>query len=451
MTTNSIANSDSARPVTPPPTERKGSSDFLTPERGPKALVRPLADTPSKVVYPKRRPEWMDGAHRLLRNMAFANREEPVRPSDLESVAKLSQELIERGETSELLMFMKLLSQFYFDGAKGIFFDVLSALREADSDLSLYFRDVETDEPREIPSLTPVAIDALFQFFEGEFGYPCGLLQTAPVTQLPALIDRMMYSPDGTIRGWVVWNDRMEEDPHMVPVFAIQHGGKVHAFIFDSIGHEIGANPLDIKISASLEELIWFFKDSENIQDVLSVYSYGPKRQHSEIGCWAFSILDLKHLLERHIHGKTNLVDFYELQSGAFAPVPIEYFLGDGILFPILEIRTIPPEMIKPTQSLRGIDAYCSSPPSLSEHMTPLFERFTPSWDVWLQGQSVPEVRGHVEKMERVTQQESVRNYYVEQKRLEYIVNLLTYHLKETDYWGSKLPKRSHRILSIDD
>jgi hypothetical protein len=412
-----------ARTTTPPPSTH-AVADF-TPERF-RTIVRPLPDTPSRLAYPppEKRPEWWDSTHRLLNKMAIANQEGPVSREDLSRITGLAQHLIERGNPKEMLMFMKLLSEFVFIETKGIFFRVLGALCKLTPEINQFFREVPSDESDEGPGLSPLAINTIFRFFEEEYAYPSGLLSCQRLSDLPALTERMIGTEGDHMRGWVVCNDIEDYDPHVVPVFAIKAEGKTHLFIFDSLGHLIAREPSLTRISTALEQLIKHFGPMD-IGDRLVIYSYKMKRQNSANGCATFSILDLKNLLERHLRGAGNIIDFYASQEAPHLPHLITRFVAEGSSMPIYELDTLPPEMMKVTQSYRKIGEYEDRPPTLSGDQIPSFERYTYMGDTDARPQTLASFHDRVLQVRRVAPNGCERNLYVDEKRLSDIVHLL--------------------------
>jgi len=423
----------------------------LTPQRGLKAMTRPVPTTPSKMVYPTNRPNWWDSTHRLLNLLTVSNQEEPISEADLDKIRQVASHVIQVGDPVQSLLFLKLLSDFIVFGAKGIFFEVLNSLRSVHPDIDIYFKDVDVDEPDEGPVFTPEAIDRIFQFFEEEYQYPAGILSAQDLSALPGLVEEMIESEDGSIRGWVVYNDQMVEDPHVVPVFAIRKEGTTHVFIFDSVGHTFSPEKADLKTSASLEALIAHFQDKP---DQLAIYSYQIRRQNSDLGCSTFAILDLKNLLERHLSGPGDIVDFYASQKGNLKPKLGNPTLALDSRLPIFEISTLPPEMMKVTQSFGRIRQYSKESP-VDDHV-PSVMRFSSSWQTFRKPQTFADLDSTVSEIARTAPDGSVKNLYVDSKRLKFIVYLLGLHFNQPlslspSSHPRALPKVGRRLFGDDE
>lgn len=276
------------------------------------------------------------------------------------------------------------------------------------------------DEPDEGPSFSAEGINTIFRYFEEDYKYPCGVLSAEKATDLSGCVESMRVASDGTFRGWVVYNDEMSfhDDPHVVPVFAIKDHGQVHVFIFDSVGHDTAGG----SYSVALEKLTGSGLDPKD----LMIYSYKHKRQHSGYGCSIFSILDLKSLVERHIRGRGNLVNFYQSQEWDHLPRLIEE-ISDG--YTVLEIDVLPPEMMKVTQSYRALDAYGRSSPVLGH--VPSFERYTDAWDTEVQPQDMALLQDKVSQICRFDNRTGrEKNFYMLKKRFDFIVYLIGLHFK---------------------
>lgn len=422
------------RSSTPPPTEFPSALKArpqLTPERV-KTLIRPLPDSPSKILYPGQRPEWWDGAHRLLRDVAIRNQENPIRKGELQPIEQLADEVIARQNPVELLMLLKLLSEFIVYDTKRIFFKVLAPLRTLNPGINDYFFDVDSDDPSEGPSLSPMAMNLMFRFYEEEFGYPPGILSCQKLSALPDLLTRLIESGPNQMRGWVVLNDCQDSDPHVVPVFAINHEGKTYIFVFDSLGHTISKDPGNTRISASLGWLLKHFENRSDMSGKLAIYSYRIKRQNSEVGCATFSLHDLKNLCERHFRSAGNIVDFYASQAPDHQPRLMNEELHIGSSFPVWEIDTLPPEMMKVTQSFSEIKHYTNQPPVLSPPI-PRFPRYSSDGRTYDTLQDLEAFNQSVAQIERTTPDGNAVNLYIEQKRFADIVYLISRYFNRSD------------------
>ncbi len=403
-----------------------------SPNKEFKAAIQPLHPSPSKDPELKQKPEWHPPVHRFLKLLAQRNQEEPITASDIHQVRTWAHQVIASRNPDAMMMFLKLLSQYTFLGAKQIFFEVLKELRKATPEINQYFKDIPFDEADEGPVLSSLGIRQIIRMQEGSFGYPVGLLRQAGVTEISGLINEMIHSPlQDMIQGWLVENDRFREDPHNVPVLALKVKGKTHVFIFDSLGHNLSTSPKERQLSIVLEDLIETYRD-KSIQQQPVVYSYKSKRQHGHtLDCVTFSLLDLKNLIERHLRGADNLVTFFEKQEHKNQPRSITSILANGSSLPIFEIDILPPELMKVTQSQKQIQAYVKNSPALDTSSVPVFQRFTPFGEIQESPQTLPELANKVSENERVTSDEKAMNLYIEKKRLSQMVYVLAFHFKE--------------------
>ena len=405
---------------------------YFTPlDSGATVLASPCARGSPTLNSPRIFPAWWEEACDQLAEITEHNQCRAVAAQELQPIQRLEQRIMQSPDPIEVLWFLKLLSEFVFEGSKGIFFRGLARLRILLPELNRFFLDLKlSDDPDEGPELTEEAIQNIFQFFEGQYHYPPGLLSVEGVSSLPDLVEELLDAPEGTMRGWVVWNDRVSrnDDPHVTPVFVIKVCGKLHVFLFDSLGHEFAKERAKRRISPALETLIARFRDIPELVSRLAIYSYKSARQRSDYGCSIFSILDLKNLLERHSSGGETIVDFYAAQESFRWPRLAIHELERNTALPVFEIDLLPPEMMKVTESLARIDQYVQEPPTLRD--SPVFERLSPSLETCYSKQDLSSLKASIVAISRFNAKNRARNLYMLQKRLSFIVYLLISHFK---------------------
>jgi hypothetical protein len=295
-------------------------------------------------------------------------------------------------------------------------------------ELKIYFRDIHTDDPADGVGLTAHALDTQFKFFEEIYQMPLDALHTLPVSNLCQQIERLMQDDcEMPPTGFAIYNDIDEIDLHYVPVFIIKDHRKVHVFIFDSKGHVALKDPQKREISVALSTLIDHFRHIDD-PERLAIYSYQIKRQNSAVGCATFTVLDLKNLIERSYRSHESLLNFYSI--GTNRPRLITQELENDASLIIYELSTLPPEMMKVTQSFRKLMEYKQHPPALPQNQIPEFNRFTTAGTVEQKLQDFQNMNVSIEEIRRVFQDGSERNLYIEQKRLSDITNLLAYHFQ---------------------
>jgi|GEM_PF-2303068 len=412
---------------TPPPTPgRRALYQPLTPERRD-VLKRPLPLTPSRVSQRVRTPQW-DSAFRRLRDLAEANKQRCLSEPELQFIQQEAQDAIARNDPKELLMLLKVLSEFVVFGTKEIFFAVLAALRERDPGLECLFRNIP-DARDEGPSLTPFAINDLFRFYEEEYRYHPGVLSCQPLSQLIPLVDEFIASPDlgpCPMRGWAIYNDELQDDPHIVPVFMIRYQEQNHIFIFDSLGHVICKDKARRLLSFSLRKLSEHFKSQGARAHDVVIYSCKLQRQWGNVGCATFSVLDLKHLYERHQAPFEHIVEFYRAQQEETLEMNLTNLGSKSV--PVYEVFNVPPEMMTATQSYRALDRFQEIPPQLDEREVPVVERLSPSGEIERKSQDFSRFSEIISATKRIGPEDHPRNSYLMQKRLSDIVTLITRH-----------------------
>lgn len=403
-------------PALPPQT-------WLSPNRGQKLLAHPLPHSPSKLAYPEKKPIWYDQMHRLLRDLRANNQDEPLDPMDREEIRDTVARVIETGDDGQALLFLKLLSEYPLYGSQEVFFTVLGALRSHHPDLNAYFKDVDLDEDGLFPSFSIQAIEQVLRFFSAEYHFPPEVWSVATASALPVLVREMIHGPNNTIQAWAVSNDLKDEDPHVIPVFALKKEGILHLFFFDSVGHTIPGSPQDWRLGGPLLHLLDELQNAPEAYDKLQVYSYGPPRQFAPAGCVTFSLLDLKNLVEMHLKWDDDLVRFYECQSPHLQPFPVNERLRKPYPFPVYEIETLPPQMMKSTQSYTELRKYEERRPTLGS--VPMTTRTSAIGEIYSKPQDFDELRHRVAEAKRMDTRNRSKNLYVEQKSMQFTVYLL--------------------------
>jgi len=409
-----------------PPRVSHAPQSLMTPERR-KMLGLPLPGTPSRV-FIKHKPDWLVDLYRSLRKISEANRERPIDPSEMQIVRQVASDVVGRKDPKEILLFLKVLADFVVYDTKEVFFEVLAALRSLDGRLNCLFRETDVRDPSEGPSFSPFAINEIFHSFEEDLHYRPGVMSAQPLSRLPELVEHFISNSqpdDCPFRCWAIWNDVKTDDPHIVPVFITKRQGKNSLYIFDSLGHCLFSKDHSLKrMSFALHDLIVHFDGRQTRPaQPLVINSCKLQRQFSKVGCATSTILDLKHLYERHIGNIHHIDDFYRSQEGDFEPYTTK--LGSKFV-PVVELYNLPSEMMKSTQSEKLLEHFRENPPSPSPDGSPVVERYTSSGEVKREVQDLSRFDQTVSMKKRVGPNQHSRNYYVEQKRLSEVVSLLT-------------------------
>ena len=339
-------------------------------------------------------------------------------------------------EAKEWLMVLKLLSEYPFEKTNALFTETLNKLEKNLPTMTDYLRP-DIENPRDGYFIKPAGVQKILELFEEEFQYPVGVLSCQPASKLPELIEKILSSnKHGDVRGWATWNDQDEYDPHMVPVFSIAHHGVVHIFLVDSIGHVASDDKTQFSLSNSHSVLIDHFKEAASLKDRLKIYSHREKRQHGQNGCTTFSILDLKNMLEMHMTKEPkvaqNIVDFYDKQHGKRRPVNITNQLGVHLKTRMCgpdfyEVITLPPAMMKSTQSLKTIEKYQATVKDLNISGSPFVERMQHTGEMLIEQHDANDLQRKVVKNTLLdSKKNKVINFYAEKKRLTYMVYLLS-------------------------
>lgn len=402
--------------------DSRETQPFMSPNRGRRLLISPLPLDPGLLDYPKTKPKWYDSTYRELVHLATSNQQKPIPKEELLKIQKTAEEIIAVKDRMQSLLFLKLLSEFSFYGCAEIFFHMLQNLRAANPDINQYFYDISIKSGAH-PMLNEKGLAQILHFFSEEYDYPKGILKTAGASQIPSLVVQLMEGEDDSMRGWAVSNDQDSSDPHIVPVFAIRKEGKTHVFIFDSVGHVFSTNIWQQQISVSLENLIEYFQDQPDKLDQLAIYSYKFPRQTSDFDCAVFTLLDLKNLLEMHLKGDLNIIEFYQYQEKTLRPKRSMKSSEAMMQLPIFELSTLPPQMMKVTQSFKKIDSYERKLPIVLSSVS--VKRYIDMTNTSTKVQDLREMLTRIHRSVRIDGKNRLHNHYAIEKHMKLIVYLL--------------------------
>lgn len=413
------------RSVTPEPAARR-EGPFLTPERKG-LLIRPLPATPSTNPYAG--AAWYQIIESKLKEMEKFQKEviEEGEEEDFIDKAPELLALVKRqscDQPKDLLLLLKLLASHLVPGVERAFYYVLNELCEEVPAINEYMRKV-SGQSGEGPVLTPKGVQKILEFFETTYDFAKGVLSTQPVSRLPFLVEEMTASyKEGEFRGWAVYCDNFEAEKHIVPVFAICHGGKVHVFVTDSLGHNVNERePRFTLLSPALNILR---SRSAHLGNRIELYSYQHKRQNGQVECAVFSILDLKCLYEMHVKKEgQSILEFCLSQSEPFRPkVVTREMLRNRYDLPFNELSALPPSMMKSVQSLTQF-----------RKLEALYAEYLDGYDASrfdCYGETHKQMQDKTNLFEKVRSstfknlEGYEQNYYATKKRFSYIVYLIT-------------------------
>jgi len=390
------------------------------------------------------------------------DRDEQLKNNNLALLNQKINDLINEGHPKPLLMTLKFLSDYPFGEINTFFTKTLRALQNSIPHIvgETYIRE-DNEDPARGQIVTPQSVQKLFTFFEQHFNIPKGLLTCQKLSVLPSLVNQMVKDMrEGEFKGWAVSNDISDFDLHMVPFFSIVQNGKVNVFIFDSIGHTSGEKffPELEDISCGFRELLMRNPNLQEWQDKVAIYSYAQRRQNDVRGCWAFVVQDLRDLVEMHLDPQAHsIVDFYSpemqrldsptssmgsictnaeemlcLSSPNSPPLrkDITPYLQPNNAIELYEVNSLPPAMMKVTQSLSKINRYCQESRILLEETAfKPHSAMRPSPN----GEMIP-VLQNLPNLESIISQNTIfnsdgnkqQNVYAGRMRFTYIVYLIT-------------------------
>ncbi len=423
------------------PNKREEEFD-LSPLRGEKLFRMPLPSSPTRMKYPELRPSWWDKTHRILANLVKINRSRPLEKEEIEEIQEIAERITFQKDPIVQLGFLKLLSEFIFFDAKRIFFEVLGGMIDQFPEIEPYFKDLPLKRKEIV--FTPKGIEKLLFILTKNYKLPLGALSLLPHQDLPFEIEQIIESKkENIVHGWILYDPA--ECYHYTAAFAYKKNGMTHLYIFDSLGHSI--KRYDIT-SFDLDSFNDHFLCREELIEKVKIYSYKNKRQYSGPGCSVLAICDLKHLLERIVFYKKNLIDFYAEQKEENQPRLIAQEIDPDLKLSIYELNILPPELEKSSQSIDELIDFGKHPPNVID--APHVYRYNPSWDLIEKEQDLNEYIKTVGKSLRFKREDSIHNLYLEQKRLQRVVELLVHHFKYQSSTPNRLKvERSAYVLGL--
>lgn len=427
---------DLSEPKTPPSKRRRVPNPNLTftPERT-QELYKPSPLTPARCSNSK--SSYVKDAHRRLVFLTQLNKQQELSSPDWQSLQDSAEILITTMNSADpsnpeqfsrtikdCVEFLKVLSEFPVTKGIPLFYKLLNELRRLDPGLNVLFWDTDCQDFG--PSLSPYAINDLFQYFRDNFHHLPEILSCRGVSELVPLVNEFIRgsSESHPMRGYAIFNDLpgwFQKDCHIVPVFMQKFQGKNHLFIFDSKGHELHSRGRQ-EMSISLVQLMEYFEQFEHApSEPLIIYSLKTRRQSCPVGCATFTIDDLKHCYERTIFPiAQSLPEFYANQTGDFEPQKVKCPMKNIQLY---EIYNLPFELMASTQSYQTMHRLEESSPPFSS--PPLVERYSREGLPFQKALDFDDYQGKIAENRRMLTDDKARNLYIERKRCSEIVTLI--------------------------
>ncbi len=362
----------------------------------------------------------------LLKSISYGNTHKPIPRNLKKRVREEIITILSSGvNLQENLFLLWLLSQTISTDTLDHFVFVLNKIKTKYPKLNEYL--ISWD-----PIITPKGIANILKFFEDEYNFQENILSCKSANEIPALIKTYLEAEDETpfVKGFITYNPN-PEDPHVVPIFIKKDEGKVKIFVINSLGHEITTSKREMPLV--LRRLFEKFSHRSEYFDKLEIYSYKPVRQNDGSSCSIFSVLDLKNLYESHLDGFDIFKHFLEKEDRSNKRFITNLFMDDievGNCLNLFEVDRLPPSMMKVTQSFRKLNLYRVASPAFSIHM-PAFLRIDARGEKRRVIQSIQTLNKAVDDSTKMNRLSQKINKYVERKRLELIVIMLSRILKD--------------------
>ncbi len=357
--------------------------------------------------------EALRGLMNELKHLSLLNKEQPISKDKKQEMVKRIKAFIINANDSDLLLLMKLIAQNITAISLELFVEVLNKLKTRHPQLNEYIIGWD-------PILTPKAINNLISIFENQFGFEKGILSTQSIEDVPILITEILNAYQDGIKACIAYNPD-EKDPHLVPVFIQKKENKTKVFICNSLGHDIHLPLFQPLVLKKIIEKSYKFTDLDNLQ----IFSYKPVRQNDSVSCPIFALLDLKNIYEGLKEGR----DIFEFLQSNGNPKNIMPEIQDDSDLKIYEVDQLPPDMMKVTQSYTRLRSY-SMKSSTFTHSPPSFDRISPVGLRCRILQDEEQLNKKITDYKCIASDGTPRNKYIERKRLNWIVLLISRFLQ---------------------
>lgn len=326
------------------------------------AVPKPISRPAIVEVSDAEKAATIETFRKTLELCSIQNKEKAISEPFLDEMYKQAFSLCKIVNVYEFLEILDLLSQYLHNESLGIYEVFVEHLLETKEGniLSKYvdFHDL---------ILSPDGIKEIIKFFITKYGFDEKIFSCEGSADIPRLLEEVFTDPADNVRGFIVY-DSSKKNSHVTPVFIQKKDGKIQILITDSVGQQSYFNPKGCLAGplAFLEVVKFLNSNADRYPLELKVYTFGPKRQHDQGACSAYSLLDLKNIFERL--SKRDIFEFIELNG--------ETTKKDGVFNPklqVFEFNYLPPDMMAETQSLRHLHKYT--------RISPTFRSSSPSSD----------------------------------------------------------------------
>ncbi len=125
-----------------------------------------------------------------------------------------------------------------------------------------------------------------------------------------------------------------------------------------------------------------------------------------------------------HLQDDSNIIDFYQLQKENLRPEFSIQNLETTMQLPVFELSTLPPQMMKATQSFQQIARYKKRLPEVP--FISIVKRYKDMTNTCEKVQDIGELLTRVQSSTRINSKNKPQNLYAEQKHMQLIVYLLS-------------------------
>jgi hypothetical protein len=341
-------------------------------------------------------PVW-DQLEELLASAHTENQHHPLPQPLVDKIQSLVLPILAANRTRDILYLTSLLSSHNFFYTKDWFHQALDRLIASFPHLNPYFSGRDH-------ILTPESTKILLSHFEKTYGFEPNILSCEPLENLFSLIENFLSSePSTAIKGWILYK---KDHDHLTPVFVKKEKNSLQILITNSQGLVQNGFVFDECKKLSFPQFHTF------------LYTCSSARQRDGSSCPVFSLLDLKNLLEAYHDGK----DIFSFLSSQ----PLKELLSQDPSMKVFSFSTLPPYMMKVTQSIKQLTSYYRASPDLFSGHSPVFIRRSPTQEVLQTLQTLDLLKTCVETNSFINPSGDVLNKYIERKYLQCVQIILS-------------------------
>lgn len=342
-----------------------------------------------------------------LSEISEINRIGIIAPDLLTKTEDLIDQKLETDNPQKLLEILAMISTYNYCGSRKYVYKIIDKFKQIFPDTELYFKGKDK-------IITPEGVKIILNKMQAKNDWPDDAVTCHDVENLPSLIEEVRSSLDHEInKGWVL---SAQGTDHLTPVYIQTRGKKCKILISDSQGLS-GEKVI-------LTQFKKIFQDDKNME----VFVCSSVRQKDGCSCPVFSILDLDNIIYGNQCGR-DIFEFFKENIHLKAPRD----LSDGKSLKVWGVDTLPPEMMKVTQSIRELTKYRKESTDLCEGLIPVKTKISPTGDITFEFQNMFNLYKRVDESSTYNEDGYQLNKYIEKKYFLFTQIIIQFLVNKTN------------------